>query len=86
MRFLWEDLQAEPSILDPFGTKFNAVGLDRIFGRGLTSALLLSTIAAGPFLMKMTTRRSADPATAGIRRVRVSTFLDIYSNVFSFVI
>ena len=35
---------------------------------------------------RMATTLSADPATAGIRRVRASPYLDICSNVFSFVI
>ncbi len=49
VRFIWHDFQAKPAVLDLVGTKFDAFGQDRNFGRDLTSPVLLCSLAAGAF-------------------------------------
>ena len=52
LRFIWTNFQAKRTVLDPFGTKFDAFGASHNFGGDLTSPVLLCTIPAGAFFQR----------------------------------
>ena len=44
MRFIWNNFEAKCLVLDPFGTKFDALGASHNIGQDLTSPVRLSAI------------------------------------------